>query len=176
MEDNLSQDTVQRYDDLVSATPVANSVMIVPRTIDVDLQNVSLTENDDYLSDNLSHIHLLHGNSNTDPTLNAHETTLVSHHDNSLSSDLHGHQQTEPMLQYFTESVDDRLALNKSKSIKTPSPSNPNIASSYDPNHEMSFLCDLMTPPTNSTIQQPSIPSQMNHATNHHFFEDHWAS
>ena len=174
MEDNLSQDATQHFDHLASVTPAAISVRIVPRSVDVDLQNVSLTENDDYLSDNLSHIHLLHATANADPTLNAHETTLVGHHDNSLSSDLHDHQRAESMLQFFTQASDERLQLNKSKSIQTPSTSNPTLIPSYDPNHDMSFLCDLMTPPSSSTIQQPSIPPQFNQSTNHNFFEDHW--
>ena len=137
MEDNSSQDT-QQYDSLTSATPVANSVLLVPRTTaDDELNNVSLNENDDYLSTNLSHIHLLHPTVNTDPNLN---------------------------LQYFTETSNERL---KSKSIITPS-----AGTNYDPNSDITFLYDLVTPPTTSIIR-PSGQSQPNH-TDNQFFDDNW--
>jgi hypothetical protein len=136
MEDNSSQDA-QQYDPLSSATPVANSVLLGPRTVDDELNNVSLNENDDYLSTNLSHIHLLHPTGNTDPNLN---------------------------LQYFTDTSNERL---KSKSIITPS-----VGANYDPNSDITFLYDLVTPPTTSIIR-PSGQSQPNH-TDNQFFDDNW--
>jgi hypothetical protein len=131
MEDNVSQDT-QQYDHLSSTTPVANSVMIVPRTADDDLHDVSLNENDDYLSHNLSHIHLLHPTVNPDPNLN---------------------------LQYFTDTSNERL---KSKSIITPS-----TGTNYDPNSDITFLYDLVTPPTRP------VQSQTNN-TDNQFFDGNW--
>jgi hypothetical protein len=150
MEDNLSQDSHQ-YDHLSSTTPVANSVLIVPRTVDDDLHNVSLNENDDYLSNNLSHIHLLHRTVTTDPNLNHHNTTI---------------NNNQHVLQYFTDTSNERLKLIKSKSIVTPSPTN---TSNYDPNSDINFLYDLVTPPS---IRQ-SIQTNSN-TNDTHFFDPHW--
>jgi hypothetical protein len=150
MEDNLSQDSHQ-YDHLSSTTPVANSVLIVPRRVDDDLHNVSLNENDDYLSNNLSHIHLLHRTVTTDPNLNHHNTTI---------------NNNQHVLQYFTDTSNERLKLIKSKSIVTPSPTN---TSNYDPNSDINFLYDLVTPPS---IRQ-SIQTNSN-TNDTHFFDPHW--
>ncbi len=150
MEDSLSQDSHQ-YDHLSSTTPVANSVLMVPRTVDDDLNNISLNENDDYLSNNLSHIHLLHQTVTTDPTLNHHNTTI---------------NNDRQVLQYFTDTSNERLKLIKSKSIVTPAPVNP---TNYDPNSDINFLYDLVTPPS---IRQPIQTTSNNNDT--HYFDPHW--
>jgi hypothetical protein len=167
MEENISQDT-QPYDHLSSATPVANSVMIVPRTVDDELPNVSLNENGDYLSNHLSHIRLLHRTANTDPNLNHHNRTIGGN--NRVSTDVNQYQHRQ-VLQYFTDTSNERLKLLKSKSISTSSPSNSTIETTYDPNSDMTFLYDLVTPP--STINRRSVQSQSNtNITN--LFDDGW--
>lgn len=170
MEDNLSQDSHQ-YDHLSSTTPVANSVLMVPRSIDDELNNVSLNENDDYLSNNLSHIHLLHRNVTTDPNLNHHNTTISN---TPTNNNQYQHGQG---LQYFTDTSNERLKLIQSKSIITPSPTNPNVSTNYDPNSDINFLYDLVTPPsTTSTINRQSIQPRSNNNNNNntHYFDDHW--
>jgi hypothetical protein len=163
MEDNISQDSHQ-YGHLSSTTPVANSVLMVPRTIDDELHNVSLNEHDDYLSNNLSHIHLLHQNVTTDPNLNHHNTTIANNNQYQ-----HGR-----VLHYFTDTPNDRLKLIKSKSIITPSPTNSSVETNYDPNSDINFLYDLVTPPsTITTLNRPSIQSRSNN-NDTHFFDDHW--
>jgi hypothetical protein len=170
MEDSLSQDSHQ-YDHLSSTTPVANSVLMVPRTADDELNNVSLNENDDYLSNNLSHIHLLHRTVTTDPNLNRHNRRIV---DNNQ-------YQHEQVLQYFTDTSNERLKLIKSKSIITPSPpptttTNSSVGTNYDPNSDINFLYDLVTPPsTTTTISRQSIQSQSSN-NDTAFFDDHWSA
>lgn len=165
MEDNLSQDSHQ-YDHLSSTTPVANSVLMVSRTIDDELNNVSLNENDDYLSNNLSHIHLLHHNVTTDPNLNHHNTTIVENNP----------YQHEQVLQCYTNASNERLKLIQSKSITTPSPTNSSGGTNYDPNSEINFLYDLVTPPSITTIiNRQSVQSQSNNNNNDtHYFDHHW--
>jgi hypothetical protein len=163
MEDSTSQDSHQ-YDHLSSTTPVANSVLMVPRTVDDELNNVSLNENDDYLSNNLSHIHLLHRNVIIDPNLNHHNTTIVNNNQ----------YQSGQNLQYYTDTSNERLKLIKSKSIITPSPTNSSVETNYDPNNDITFLYDLVTPPsTATTINRQSLRSQLNN-NDTHFFDDHW--
>lgn len=151
MEDNTSQsqDSYQ-YHDPSSATPVPNSVMIIPHTGNDDIHNVSLTSNDDYhISSDLSHIHLLHTNSLTDPVLNHHNATLVN-------NDLHDYHHGQ-VLQYFTDTSNDRLRfLKRSKAIITPSTS---TIPTYDPNGDINFLYDLVTPPA---INRPTITQSNN--------------
>ncbi|CAF0847539.1 unnamed protein product [Rotaria sordida] len=165
MEDNISQETDQ-YDHLASATPVTTSVMIVPRAVDDELNNISLNENDDYTPNNLSHIHLLHPTVNTDPNLYRHNRTIVDN--NPISSDFDQYQHRQN-LQYFTNTSNERLKLNKSKSIATPSTTGTN----YDPNSDINFLYDLVTPPTTTRTISQSVQSQSNNDDNH-FFDDHW--
>jgi len=163
MEDNLSQDSHQ-YDHVSSATPVANSVLIVPQTVDNDLHNISLNENDDYLSNNLSHIHLLHQTVNTDPNLNHHNATIAE-----ISQYHHGQ-----VLQYFTDTSNERSKLIKSKAIITPSPTTPSGESTFDSNSDMNFLYDLVTPPsTNTAAIQQSFQTRSN-LNDPHFFDQHW--
>jgi hypothetical protein len=136
MEDNTSQSRdSQQYHDISSATPVPNSLMIVPRPVNDDVQNISLTEHDGYLS----HIDPLHSNTFIDPNLNLNDYD-------------HGH-----VLQYFAETSNDRLRyIKRSKAVITPSSSN---ITTYDPHGDINFFYGLISPPT--TIRQ-SIPSQMN--------------
>jgi hypothetical protein len=169
MEDNLSQDN-QSYNHLVSATPTANSVLIASRTLDDELNDVSLNENDQYLTSSLSDMHLLHPSVNTDPNLNHHNRTIV---DNThLSSDLNTYQHGH-VLQYYANAANERPKLVKSESIPTPSASAHSAGdASYDPNSDMTFLYDLVTPPANNANRR-LLPSQ----TNHHItnlFEDGW--
>lgn len=161
MEDNLSQDSHQ-YDHLSSATPKANPVILVPRTVDDDLHNISLNEHDDYLSNNLSHIHLLHQTVSTDPTLNHHNTTIA---DNNHFS--HGQ-----VLQYFTDSSHDRLKSTEPQSIIPPSTTNTFAEVNLDPNNDITFLYDLVTPPSN-------VPTRLSvqtrsHPTDSNYFDHHW--
>ncbi len=157
MEDSLSQDSHQ-YDHLSSTTPVANSVLMVPRTADDE-------------SNNLSHIHLLHRTVTTDPNLNRHNRRIV---DNNQ-------YQHEQVLQYFTDTSNERLKLIKSKSIITPSPpptttTNSSVGTNYDPNSDINFLYDLVTPPsTTTTISRQSIQSQSSN-NDTAFFDDHWSA
>jgi hypothetical protein len=125
--------------------------MILPRTVNDDIHNVSLTEHDDYLPNDLSHIQLLHSNPITDPNLNHHNATLLNH---TINNDLHDYHHGQ-LLQYFTDTSNDRLRfLKRSKAIITPS----NVQT-YDPNGDINFLYDLVTPPA---ITRQSIPSQSN--------------
>jgi hypothetical protein len=164
MEDNTSQSQdSHQYLDPSSTTPVPNSVMIIPPTGNDDIHNISLIEHNDYLSSDLSHIHLLHSNSRTDPILNHHNTTLVN---NMISNDLHDYHHGQ-VLQYFTDTSNDRLRyLKRSKSIITPSTS---TISTYDPNGDINFLYDLVTPPA---VNRQSISTQINHTDN--LFNNDW--
>jgi hypothetical protein len=155
MEDNTSQSQdSHQYLDPSSATPVPNSLLIIPRTNNDDIQNISLPEHDDYLSNDLSHVHLLHSNILTDPILNHHNTTLGN------TDYQHGQ-----VLQYFTDTSNDRLRfIKRSKSIITPS----NLPN-YDPNGEINFLYDLVTPPA---VNRQSISSQIN--SSNHLFPTDW--
>jgi hypothetical protein len=163
MEDNTSQSQdSHHYPDPSSATLIPNSVLVDSRTINTDIHNVSLTEHDDYLSNDLSNIHLLHSNSIADPNLNHLNATLVN---NPISNDLNDYHHGQ-VLQFFADTSNDRLRyVKRSKAIITPS-SNP---SAYDPNGDMNFLYDLITPPA---INRQSISSQSNHPNN--FFETDW--
>ncbi|CAF3415552.1 unnamed protein product [Rotaria sp. Silwood1] len=170
MEDNISPET-DHYDQLSSATPVTNSVMIVPRAVDDELNNISLNENDDYTPNNLSHMHLLHSPVNTDPNLYRHNRTIVDNNRMSTDLDQYQHRQT---LQYFTDTSNQRLKLIKSKSIATPSPTNSaSTGTSYDPNSDMNFLYDLVTPPTTTRTIPQSVQSQSNSDDNN-FFDVNW--
>lgn len=128
----MDDSTSQSQDlDPSSATPVQNSILILPRTGTDDLHNISLPEHDDYFSNDFPHVHLLPSNTLIDPILNHHNSTLVN-------QDFH-HEQ---VLQYFTDTSNDRTRyLKRSKAIRTPS-----NYSSYDPNGDMNFLYDLATP------------------------------
>jgi hypothetical protein len=148
MDDNLSQDTSENYHRLSLATPVADPVLIVRSTVDDDLHNVSLTEHDDYLSANLSHIHLLQSNDHR------HPSTMELHHERS-----------EPILDYFVDTSSERSKANKSKPITTLSTTDTSGASNYD----MTFLCDLITPPTNTILQSP-----VSRTSADPFFHGHW--
>ena len=158
MEDNTSQSQdSHQYPDPSLATPIPSSVMIRPRTVNDDMNNVSLNEHDDYLSSDLSHIHLLHSNSITDPNLNHHNATLVT---NTINNDQHDYHHGQ-VLQYYTDTSTDRLRfLKRSKAIITPSS---NILSN-DPNGDINFLYDLVTPPANNR--------QSNHTNN--YFDTDW--
>ncbi|CAF3615289.1 unnamed protein product [Adineta steineri] len=160
MEDNTSQSQdSNQYPDPSLATPVPNSVMILSRTVNHDIHNVSLTENDDYLSNDLSHIHLLHSNSIADPNLNHHNATSVAH---TITNDLHDYHHGQ-ILQYFNDTSNDRLRfIKRSKAIMTPS-STTNIPTN-DPNGDINFLCDLNTPPT--------VNRQSNHTNN--YYDTDW--
>ncbi len=164
MEDNTSQSQdSHHYPDSSLATPVPSSVMILPRTVNNDIHNVSLPEPDDYVTSDLSHIHLLHSNSITDPNLNHHNATLVT---NTITNDLHDYHHGQ-VLQYCTDTSTDRLRfLKRSKAIITPSSSN---LLPTDPNGDISFLCDLITPPANN---RQSIPLQSYHTNQ--FFHTDW--
>jgi len=167
MEDNTSQDS-HHYDHLSSTTPRAHSVLLVGRTDDDELHNVSLNENEDYLSHNLSHVHLLHRNFTTDPNLNHHNTTRTTTITNSTTPNNTNSVGTSQPLQYFTDTSNERLKYIQSKSITTPSNTN------YDPNSDMNFLYDLVTPPSNPTsITRPSIQTQSNANHASHYFDDH---
>lgn len=172
MEDNLSQDNHQHYDQLTTTTPITNSVLIVPRTIDDELNDVSLNENDEYLTNNLSHIRLLHPSVNTDPNLNHHNRTII---DNSgISNDVQPFQQ-QHVLSYFSNQSNERPKLVKSESIPTPLTSTTStVNSNYDPTSDMTFLYDLVTPPANAANRR-LIQSQSNqNMTN--LFDDSWNS
>lgn len=169
MEDSVAQDSDQ-YDSLTAVTPVTNSVMIVSRTVDDDLNNISLNENEDYTPNNLSHMHLLHPTVNTDPNLYRHNRTIVDN--NRVSTDLDQYQHGQN-LQYFTDTSNERLKLLKSKSIATPSPSNSSVGTNYDPNSDINFLYDLVTPPTTTRTIAQSVPPQPNNDDNS-FFDDTW--
>ncbi|CAF2586556.1 unnamed protein product [Rotaria sp. Silwood2] len=164
LEDNASQSQdSHHYPDPSLATPVPNSVLITSQSINDDIHNVSFSGHDDYLSNDLSHIHLLHTNSLTDPNLNHHNATLFN---NTVNNDHHGQ-----VLQYFTNASNDRLLfLKRSKAIKTPtaSSSSSNV-SNYDPNGDINFLYDLITPPA---VNRQSLSSQLNHTNN--YFDNDW--
>lgn len=169
MEDNLSQGNDQ-YGPLSLATPVTNSVMIVPRTVDDELNNISLNENDEYTPSNISHMHLLHSNVNTDPNLYRHNRTIVDNNQMSTDLDQYQHGQNLP---YFTDSSNQQLKSLKSKSIATPasviSSANPN----YDLNNDMNFLYDLVTPPSANRPKSQQIQSQSN-TDDVNLFDDTW--
>jgi hypothetical protein len=152
MDDNTSQSQdSHQYPNPSFATLVPDSVLIVPRTSNDDMHNVSLPEHEDYISNDLSPIHL-HSNSITDPILNHHNTTLVNQ---TMTNDYHHGQ----VLQYFTDTSNDRLRfLKRSKAIITPS----NVPT-CDPNGDMNFLYDLITPPA---VNRQSIPTQIHHHSN----------
>ncbi|CAF3554146.1 unnamed protein product [Rotaria sp. Silwood1] len=176
LEDNTSQSQdSHQYPDPSSATLVPNSVLVTSQSINDDIHNVSFTGHDDFLSNDLSHIHLLHTNSITDPNLNHHNATLFNStvNNNNIQDQHHGH-----VLQYFTDTSNDRLqSLKRSKAIKTPTslPSSSSSSSSssnippYDPNGDINFLCDLITPPA---VNRQLIPSQLNHTNN--YFDIDW--
>ncbi|CAF0762062.1 unnamed protein product [Adineta steineri] len=175
MEDNTSQDT-QQYDHLSSATPVSNSVLMVPRTIDDELNDVSLNENDDYLTANLSHIRLLHPNINTDPNLNHHNTTIGDN--NRISTNINQYQH-EQVLNYFPPISNERFKLTKSKSTTTTTslPSNPTVDTTYDPNSDMNFLYDLDTTPaitSTASTNRRLVHSQSNQIVNNLFDDNNW--
>jgi hypothetical protein len=161
MEDNTSQSQdSHQYPDPSLATPVPNSVMILPQTGDNNIHNVSLSEHDEYLPSDLCHINLLHSNSITDPILNHHNSTLGN-------NELHDYQHGQ-VLQYFTDTSNDRLRyLKRSKAIITPSTS---IVPTYDPNGDINFLYDLITPP--AAVNRQSISTQIHHTNN--LFNNDW--
>lgn len=161
MEDSLSQDSHQ-YDHLSSTTPKANSVLLVPRTVDDDLHNISLNEHDDYLSNNLSHIHLLHQTVTTDPNLNHHNTNMPEN--NPFT---HGQ-----VLQYYTDNSNERLKSTKPQSIIAPTTVNPPAESSFDPNNDINFLYDLVTPP--SILPTRLSTQTRTHPNDPNFFDHHW--
>ncbi len=162
MEDSTSQSQdSHQYPDPSLATPIPNSVMILSQTGNDDIHNVSLPEHDEYLSNDLCHINLLHSNSITDPILNHHNTTSVNneHHD----------YQHGQVLQYFTDTSNDRLRyVKRSKTIITPSTS---TVPTYDPNGDINFLYDLITPPP-PPVNRQSISTQINHPNN--LFNNDW--
>ncbi|CAF3946279.1 unnamed protein product [Rotaria sordida] len=170
-EDNVSQSQdSHHYPDPSLATLVPNSVLVTSQTINNDIHNVSFSGHDDYLSSDLSHIHLLHTNSITDPNLNHHNATLFN---NTVNNDLHD-QHHGQVLQYFTDTSNDRLLfLRRSKAIKTPSTSSSLSSSSNiptnDPNGDINFLYDLITPPA---VNRQTISSQLNYTNN--YFETDW--
>ncbi|CAF1014453.1 unnamed protein product [Adineta steineri] len=175
MEDNTSQDT-QQYDHLSSATPVSNSVLMGSRTIDDELNDVSLNENDDYLTANLSHIRLLHPNINTDPNLNHHNTTIGDN--NRISTNINQYQH-EQVLNYFPPISNERFKLTKSKSTTTTTslPSNPTVDTTYDPNSDMNFLYDLDTTPaitSTASTNRRLVHSQSNQIVNNLFDDNNW--
>jgi hypothetical protein len=161
MEDNTSQSQdSHQYPDPSLSTPVPNSTMVIPQIDNDGISNVSLTSNDDYLSSDLSHIHLLHSHSITDPILNHHNTTLGN---NTVNNDYHHGQ----VLQYFTDTSNDRLRfLKRPKAIITPSTS---TIPPYDPNGDINFLYDLITPPA---VNRPLISTQINPPNN--LFNNDW--
>jgi hypothetical protein len=164
MEDNTSQSQdSHHYPDLSSTTLVPNSVLIDSRTINNNnIHTISHTEHDDYLSSDLSHIHLLHTNSITDPNLNHHNTTSVN---NTITNDLNDYHHGQ-ILPFFTDIPNDRLRyVKRAKAMITPSSNVP----TYDPNGDIHFLCDLVPP---SAINRQSIPPQSNHTNN--FFDTDW--
>ncbi|CAF0921014.1 unnamed protein product [Adineta ricciae] len=148
MEDSASQSQdSQQYPDPSLATPVPTSILLHSQ---VEHNNLPLSQHQTYLPSDLSHIHLLHTNSVTDPNLNHHNTTLVS---NSINSDLHDHHHGQ-ILQYFSETPNHRVrTVKRSKAITTPVSSSVSV---NDPNGDMNFLCDLVTPPANSRQISPS--------------------
>jgi hypothetical protein len=169
MEDNASQSHDSHpYQDPSAATPVANSVLIPSRTVDDDLHDVSMTVQNDYLSADMSHMHLLHSNSIIDPNLNHHNTTLIS---NTINNDLHEYHH-EPVLPYFTadlSSTDQLRFVKQSKAVTaSSSSSNAHTGSTFDPNGDINFLYDLITPPSNIR------PSLMTSSHPNQFFETHW--
>ncbi|CAF3898564.1 unnamed protein product [Rotaria sordida] len=166
-EDNVSQSQdSHHYPDPSLATLVPNSVLVTSQTINNDIHNVSFSGHDDYLSSDLSHIHLLHTNSITDPNLNHHNATLFN---NTVNNDLHD-QHHGQVLQYFTDTSNDRLLfLRRSKAIKTPSTSSSTNIPTNDPNGDINFLYDLITPPA---VNRQTISSQLNYTNN--YFETDW--
>ncbi|CAF3720297.1 unnamed protein product [Rotaria magnacalcarata] len=170
LEDNTSQsqDSCQ-YPDSSIATPVPNSVLITSQAMNHDdIHNVSFTEPDDYLPSDLSHFHLLHTNSITDPNLNHHNASLFNNTVNNTNTNELHHEQN---FSYCSTTSNDRLLVRKrSKVIKTPS----SLLSSSngptnDPNGDINFLYDLSTPPT---VNRQSILSQYNHNPN--YFHTDW--
>ena len=157
----MDDSTSQSQDlDPSSATPVQNSILILPRTGPTDdLQNISLPEHDDYFSNDFQHIHLLQTNTHLDPILNHHNTT-------SVNQDFHHHPPPPPhgqVLQYFADTSNDRSRyLKRSKAIRTPS--NYSSSSAFDPNGDMNFLYDLATP---TSVNRQLFSSQMDHSNYH---------
>ena len=168
MEDNTSQShDGHPFQDPAAATSVVNSVLIPSRLVDDDSHDVSMTVQNDFLSSDMSHMHLLHSNSITDPNLNHHNTTLIS---NTINNELHEYHH-EPVLPYFTDlsSTDQLRFVKQSKGIgASSSSSNATTGSAFDPNGDINFLYDLVTPPTNIR------PSLMTSSHPNQFFEAHW--
>ena len=171
MEDNTSQShDSHRFPDPSATAPVPNSVLIPSGPVDDDPHDVSMTVQNDYLSTDLSRMHLLHSNSVTDPNLNHHNSTLIS---NAISNDLHEYHH-EPVAPFFTDlSSTDRLGFaTQSKAIGTPSSSsslsNVTTGSAFDPNGDINFLYDLVTPPSHIR------PSLLTSSNPNQFFENPW--
>lgn len=159
MEDNISQDGSQQFDPMTSTSGASNSVLLVGSSVDEDLQNVSLTEHDDYLSNNLSHIHILQQAVNNDQSMM------------NLSSTLRN-DRSDTLLEYYP---DQQMKVECSKS--TDSVPVPSFNQSFDSNSDMSFLCDLITPPTTNTpIREPhAIPSShISSSGNPHYYGSPW--
>lgn len=151
MEDNSCppHDT-HLFPDPSSSTLIANPVLIPSRSTTLgmndDLQNVSMTVRDGYLPSDLPHMHLLEGaNSIADPNLNHHNANLIP---NSIHTDLQSYH-SEPVLQFYPDSSttpnSSSAFLKRSKAMMTPS----SASSNFDPNGDINFLYDLVTPPTN---------------------------
>jgi len=140
LETDIEDTTSQSQDS--SATPIANSILILPQHDSDDIHNLSLTEHDDCLS-NIHFYHHHHTNSLTDPILNHHGQVL----------------------QYFTDTSNDRLKyIKRSKAIVTPSSTTTTSSSTTSTNNEMNFLYDLVTPTNRQfdSIQMNSLNNNNN--------------
>ncbi|CAF4652488.1 unnamed protein product [Rotaria socialis] len=164
----LMVDLVARYNqDTKQVDDLINEMLL---TVDDELNNISLNENDDYTPNSLSHMHLLHPTVDTDPNLYRHNRTIVDN--NQMSTNIDQYQR-RPTLQYFTDTSNDRLKSMKSKSIATSSASNSSVGTNYDLHSEINFLYDLVTPPTATGTISQSARSQSNNDDNS-LFDDSW--
>lgn len=189
MEDNSCHGSENRlFPDPSSSTLVPNPVLIPSRPSAVgvhdDLHSVSMTVRDSYLPADLSHIHLLEqNNSIADPNLNHHNSTLIPH---PMNTDLPPYHH-EQVLQFFPDSSsitpDSSPFVKRSRAMITP---NNHPATNFDPNGDISFLCDLVTPPANTRTpiydhwtgrmvlpqSPPNIP-MIDHHSSQHIKQEH---
>jgi len=179
MEENSCHESEsQHYPDPSSSTLIPNPVLIPSRVHDDLHHSVSMTVRDAFIPSDLSHIHLLdQNNSIADPNLNHHNSTLISHPMNTDLPTFH----PEQILQFYPDSSstitpDSSPFVKRSKAMITPN----NSTTNFDPNGDITFLYDLVTPPTTSRTpvfdhwngrmilpQSPANNSMMDHHHHH---------
>lgn len=177
MEENSCHESEsQHYPDPSSSTLIPNPVLIPSRVHDDLHHSVSMTVRDAFIPSDLSHIHLLdQNNSIADPNLNHHNSTLISHPMTNDLSTFH----PEQILQFYPDSSstitpDSSPFVKRSKAMITPN----NSTTNFDPNGDITFLYDLVTPPTtnrtavfdhwNGRMTLPQSPANNSMMDHHH--------